>query len=384
MKRTPERRFRGLKRYGLAVGVILLALGALWLVRWKKDLPGKPGVTSRTQPTSGEGQPTDILPSERPEKVKPTGEAQSSSDFSDFADAEIKKLTEPPALSTMMKLWIGGEKKRVGQIEKETFETTLEMMVDWDTNYYKLVVDHGESTPATPKSLNLIIYSRRFAKLLEETQGKISRQRIASITNHLRSDLAHWRELTAAGQSLVAPSILVKAADRDSSDLIFPLTLRINATILLIGERSLEEGLPPVLEAVHTIGADTNWALVGYTCDKIMSVMDREKLNAEEKQILSEYDRWKAGLENKSFSQYEVVELPSFRSTRRPFERATSLGAKVSFEGGKVSVEMPPLYTVILVSLSAEDQDRYYDPSGNNAVAKEIVEYARRLHSAKQ
>ena len=289
-----------------------------------------------------------------------------------------QETSRPVDLRIMREKWIDDEERRVQQLMNESFETSLDMMVDWVGNYYKIV--HADASPevARPSSLRLILYSRRFAKLLEETQGELSERQIEPIISCLREDLIHWRELLAGGQNLRSASRPLQLPDHDSSDLIRPLTFRINAMVLLIGERSIEQGLPLVLEAVDTIGIDTNWSCVAYACDKILSTKDLGKLKSAQKGILDEYLAWKAALENKSFSSYKVIDLPSFRSARRPYERATSMGVGVDFSEGKVSAEVPPIYPYCKVG----GPDVYLDPTGTTPIAKQIIAFARKLQNA--
>jgi len=320
---------------------------------------------------------------ERALEAPVTPEADEAPDpFSDetstFPDREVHHVTGPPKLSVMMERWVADERKAIEEVEQETFETTLEMMADWDS-YFKLILN-ADSLPSLPGSALLIIYSRRFAKLLEETRSGPSDRQITALMTCLASDTAKWTALAEDGQSLVAQVVLLHGHIEDQSDLIVPLTFRINATILLMGQRSIQAGLPLIVEAADTLDEDTNWAIVGYACDKILSTVDRTQVSPGQQAVLQQYATWKASVSNNSFSDYKVVELPTFRSTRRPHERATHMGAPIEFPEGSISVEFPPMFTYF--KRRSSHQERYHDPKGQAPVAKRIVEFARRFLAA--
>ena len=78
--------------------------------------------------------------------------------------------------------------------------------------------------------------------------------------------------------------------------------------------------------------------------------------------------------------EYKTVELPSFDSLRRPFDRATSLGAAVDFSTGKTTIEIPPQYTYI----TRADGKGYYDPTSNSAVLRKVIGFAKAYSNAKR
>jgi hypothetical protein len=285
---------------------------------------------------------------------------------------------KPTELSVMKERWTRDEEARIREISSEDFGESLTAMVDWDSNYLTIVLD-TDPEPSAPGCLQLIVYGRRFAKLLEETRLGLTGAQVAATVSRLQDDLRKWQEVVSNGQTLWDRVRYYKRVDRDSSELVVPLTMRINATILLIGERAVYAGLPAVVQSVDTLGNDTNWSAVGYACDKIMSSMPREGLSPDQLATLASYEDWKSKSDHPGFFQYKVVELPSFRSSRRPFERATSLGAEVDESQGTITVELPPIYDVWR---SARERGTYGDPTGQNLIGKQVVEYARQFCAA--
>jgi len=363
---------------------LLIVLAILLVVAIRRARRESPGAREGEAGVAGQPmalqQPSDS-PVTRSQGADHEGLPDPLNDIS-FAESLVDDLIadfgRPPELSVMMERWTADEEARIQQISSEDFDQTLAATVDWESNYFKLVLD-ADPRPSLPSSLKLIVYSRRFAKLLEETRSGLTGRQIAATVSRLQDDLLRWKELVSSGQSLVGGQALVRV-DRDSAELIVPLTIRINATILFMGERTAHPGLPAILESVDTLGNHTNWSAVGYACDKIMSSMPREGLSQEQLAVLASYATWKKKSEHGKFFQYTVAELPSFRSPRRPFERATSLGAEVDLSHGTITVEFPPMYTVVVLLERAGGG--YYDPSGQNVVAQQVVEYARQFCSA--
>jgi hypothetical protein len=269
----------------------------------------------------------------------------------------------------------------VKQIESESFQDTLLNMTDWDSNYLKIGIGNMDSIPASPASLKLIIYSRRFAKLIEHGREGLTEEEKTGIVNQLKNDLAKWKKLWNDGQKFRGEGItgyLLHSPDINSEDLIVPLTFRINSMILLAGALYIDELLPLVIECVDTIGEDTNWSAVGYACDKILNSLDSKKLNTVQKKILNEYQAWQSK-QYTSIFEYDKVELPSYKSSRRPFERATSPGANEDISAGKVSIEMPLQYLYITLR-----QDKgYYDPTGISEVQKKVIDFAKAYSKTK-
>jgi len=342
-----------MRRCVLVVGIVLVAGGSalLWMSGRGRDEAAEEGREGEFNVGAGD-EGTGRLPGT---EVAEVGESTRSRS----ADREKRAWRQPAT--------------RIELLEQETFEETLGMMGDWESNRYFLSGDLDALTG--PSSLRMTIYCRRFAKLMEETEGGLSANQVEAILNRLEIDLAQWGGLSASGQSLAAEVVTTGGGELNHSDLIVPLTTQINATILLIGERSVEEALPLVLEAVDTIGADTCWAVVGYACDKIMTSMADRQMTTAQRQVVEEYLEWKEGLENKSFSEYTVGGLDPFRTT----EWRWYVG-----DEGEIQVELPPYYNVLYGwpdgNVNAEPVQM--DSSGNNRIAQRIVEDARRISGA--
>lgn len=294
-------------------------------------------------------------------------------------DAEDVHLTpyKPGSLIYHVDHYVEDEATLAKQIGNESFGETLLNMSDWNSNYGKLVTN-ASLNPPLPSFLRLIIYSRRFAKLVEHGHEGLSEEERLGIAKQLKLDLAQWRSLWDDGQRIRAKVKRLHSVTKRSDELIIPVTLRINATILLAGACSIEESLPLVIESAETLGDDTNWSATGYACDKILSSLDSKTLGAEQQRILDEYHAWKSPQRTKIF-EYETVELPSFKSPRRPYERATSLGAALDLTEGTVSIEMPPQYTYHILR-----QNRgYFDPTGSSEVLRKATEFAKAFCEAK-
>lgn len=253
---------------------------------------------------------------------------------------------EKGSLTYAVDMYIKDEATLVEQIKKETLAETILEMSDWNSNYYKLVIQDAEPTPSHPSSLKLIIHSRRFAKLMDHSHRGLTGEEIAMITGLLRSDLSRWRKLWSKGQRIRARTTILHSVKKPSDELIVPLTFRINTMILFVGASSLRETLPLVLEAVEVLGEDTNWAAVGYACDKILTSTEVENLGPEQRRVLEKYRAWKTK-EKVRILEYETIKLPSFDSLRRPFDRSASLGAAVDFSTGKTIIEIPPQHTYV-------------------------------------
>jgi hypothetical protein len=145
-----------------------------------------------------------------------------------------------------------------------------------------------------------------------------------------------------------------------------------------MGEFSIQEGLPVILKTTETFGEDTNWSAVGYACDKILTSLNQDNLGDERRKIVDEYRAWKAA-EKPKVLDYKVIELPSYQSPLRPFERATSLGANLDLSKGTIKIEMPPQYLYFILSKDYS----YYDPYGNSEIQKKVISFAKAYNEAK-
>jgi hypothetical protein len=322
------------------------------------------------------GEPAVTAPAANP--ASQPAEAGESKDLADIRADLIDELTSNK-ISAHARRWIAGEARNRAAIEKETFGQTLAMMVDWNTNYFKLVIQDASPLPSLPDSLKLILYSRRFAKLLEDTAGGVPPEQAAAMRDSLRDDLRRYRRLVKEGQTLDANTLPLSRVGGDSQDLIVMLLFRVNSQLLVAGERSIRECLPEVLETVDTLGQDVNWCAASYACDKILAGMKGRPVTPQQRAVLEEYDAWKRDLGDPGFFTYKVEKMPSFRSLQRPYERATSMGAPVDASAGTVSVELPSIYKVYTGPM--DNKRRFLDVDGKTPTARKVVEFARKLQA---
>ena len=285
---------------------------------------------------------------------------------------------EPGSLIYHVDRYIEEELSLAKQIAEESFEETLQNTIDWNSNYYKLVISDAEPRTALPSSLKLIVHSRRYAKLIEHGKNGLTDKEKSSLTSRLSSDLARWRKLWSDGQRPRASSIALHRVDQSSEELIVPLTYRINAAVLLAEALSVEEALPSIIQCVDTLGEDTNWSAVGYACDKILGSLDTKTLNPEQQGIVEGYYAWKDGQDAKAFD-YETQEFPSFKSPTRPFERATALGANSDVLQDKVCIELPTQYYYMLLPEGKGyfDMTGYYSDISYSDIQKKVVSFAK-------
>lgn len=287
---------------------------------------------------------------------------------------------EPGSLVYAVDSYVRDEQASVDRLKGETFHQTLRGLADFRDSYSMLIMDVNPE-PASPESLKLIVYSRRFAKLLEHAGNGLDPADAMEVVALLRDDLARWEGLWAQGQRIRALSVWTHIPTKPmggGETLIVPLTYRINATVLLAGALELQEALPSVVQMSKTLGDDVNWSAAGYASDKILMSLDLEELSLERRAVVEQYQAWKSGQEQGIFA-YERVELPSFASARRPFERATWLGASVDISAGSVVVEIPHQFGYRPFASG----EGYSDSRGRSPILKEVVAYAEAYCQAK-
>ena len=159
------------------------------------------------------------------------------------------------------------------------------------------------------------------------------------------------------GRGVSSAGTVYDANLEDQSDLVRGLAYRLNATELLIGQFALLEGLPLLMESFDApSGTITrNWASIAYACDKILSAAPASELRQEQVAVREEYLAWKSALPAKAIRanghlqsangelfNYEIVTVPSYRSTLRSHQPATAMGAPVDRATGEVQLEIPP------------------------------------------
>ena len=240
-------------------------------------------------------------------------------------------------------------------------------------------------------NLKILAHTRRFAKLSEDLSKDKNGEVAQTVLDLLEKDiekfvpLRQYQEkhtpypnnrilIISAGEN--GESALYSDAYEDQSDLINPLANRMNVAVMLIGQFKIAEGLPLVLDdiAVRDKTVLANWSNAAYASDKILSSHLLGSMTDEQASIQMEYLEWKESLDekNRSFFDYERVELPSFRSISRPYGRIAKMGGGIDPAKGypSVWVEYPPMDF-------SEDFVKLKGPQ------VEVVEFARRFVEAK-
>ncbi|MHC4212908.1 MAG: hypothetical protein ACYSWP_05975 [Planctomycetota bacterium] len=295
-----------------------------------------------------------------------------------FEEGEVRLTPyKPGSLIYHVDRYVKDETENARLIGAESFDETLLNIVDWKSNYNKLIIDDAYP-PVRPSGLKLIVFSRRFAKLMEHGYEGLTEEGKLSVIDLLKSDLVRWKKLYAEGQRIRAPVTYYGRPGKRSEELIVPLSMRINVTTLFIGQFSIEKALGPVLESVETFGVDTNFSAVGYACDKILSSLNPDNLSGDCRGVIDKYHTWRT-TEKPKILEYKTLELPSYRSSRRPAERATSLGAALDFSKGKIRIELPPQFRY----LPMRDEEGYYDPTGSTEILKKVINFAKDYCKAK-
>ena len=293
-------------------------------------------------------------------------------------EAQMGKQPSENEMRIIVNGWVEESREKARIISEESFETTLRQLAEWD-NYKDFILPTqgggADPAPMVPASLQRIFFCRRFAKLLEVSTGGLSLEQRDIVHRQIREDLASWTKLREEGQNPVSGP--VRHPEQAGEQSIVPLSYRINAVLLLMGQRPELEHLELILLAFNTKQDRANLSAIGYAADKVlMEAMKSDDLSADAVKILDGYTAWKA--ENgKFFTNYRADKFPSHRSARRPQERATYVGVPLDFEAGTVTIEVPPLYPV-LHGVSASCSRR--DPLRGDETARKIVDFARDFH----
>jgi hypothetical protein len=300
--------------------------------------------------------------------------------------------TEPPDVGKLIKGWEGDAEYERDRIADEDFLTTLKLMADYEQNYFRQV--HGGMTcdgVGQSGCLKVIAMSRRFGKLVEQMrEGGPAPDQVEELLAQFRHDIRKFRDMRAKGpengQGVLWAGMRYSGSLEDQSDHVVGLAYRLNATELLIGQFALHEGLPLLMESFDARSGTIvrNWTSIAYACDKILSAAPTSELRPEQAAVREEYLAWKSALPEKTvygehpwmiqiagreIFDYEIVKVPSYRSTRRPYERATTMGAPIDWTAGAVELEVPPI-------LQYDSLDRAYGESQPHA---EVVAFARRF-----
>ncbi len=275
--------------------------------------------------------------------------------------------------------WIEDAQKLADRVSRERFPESLAMMADWDSNYLRLVMNN-QIMPVLPESLDWILRGRRYGKLVEEVMAKGGEEHVPTILAQLTKDAAAWKILQAAGKR-VTDNQRLSAPGEKGETFPTPLMYRMNASVLLLGQRPSGAGLAGVMTYVDALGEDVNWAAAGFAARRCIESLPRESLNKGQAEVLTRYDQWKQGETPGRFTQDRELTLPDYRSPIRPGDLAT-----ISIPAGGVQVT-PPLQTITVyaprpytVAVQSATASIYLDISkGGTATAMQAVGFASEL-----
>ena len=260
------------------------------------------------------------------------------------AGGSVDRQAEPPDWHETVDRLVGDEQNIANVIAMESLETTLTNMVDFPTNY-RVWIPGPDAGVTSGYAVQTILYSRRFAKLMEDTQGVLSDSQKATIVGCLRKDIAKVRQLLDEDRAHMG-GWSDGWSPEEAGEFLEPLSYRMSATELLIGQRAIVEALPVIIESVNVrLEAEIpNWVAAGYACDKILCAIDPSSVAGEQREILETYlrGRPKRLTREGSLLQYRTVEMPSFRAPVRPRDRASILGAREDHSRGTIIIEIPP------------------------------------------
>lgn len=370
---------RYLVRFALAA--VLLGVAAIAFVL-SKHTPGDVGhAATDTSPAVNSRAPQDNGNAAGEEPVDAIERATDAA-VKNAVDAprQIGDRSSAPSLSHAIDGWRADEEKRIAVIAGESFDQTLDAAGGFAQNYFTMTTE-CDGTPTTPESLLFIIYSRRFAKLLDDSKGGLSPAQTAIVSKRIRSDIEHWHRLSASGQSFRRSEIITGGPQYKTEDLLYQIGYRINAGVLLAGECAARECLPAALEAVDALGADANLSAGAYACDKILSLTDYEAMDWRQVAVAKKYLAWKGTVRENAFASYESVKVPSFMSKARPFDRATAMGLPVDSSQGEITIEVPPVFKLWKES-QGSDEAVWKDYTECSGVALLIIDFARKFEAA--
>jgi len=302
---------------------------------------------------------------------------------SEVVDETLREKAATQELPGLVEAWTRDAEYEVSLIGKETFAETLDQTANHNQNYLRLIFSPYYFHPAQSGLLQRIAFSRRFAKLVEEMrEGGPSEDQIQTLLTRYRSDIEKLRtqraKIEAGGEiygfhtgATFDPSL------EDPTDLCNPLCYRISATELLIGQFGVYEALPLVLESLQAReGSMTfNWTGAAYVCDKLLVAEPPDTCTKAQRALRDEYLQWRAAMSDRSVFKYVQVEVPTYRSARRPHERATAMGESVSTQEGTVEIEYPPVY-------DSEFVLRVPSQPPAHPLQPDIVAFARRFAEA--
>jgi hypothetical protein len=359
----------------LCVGLVFLV--SMWLAwQWRREV-AIPNPVSGQLIKGGEG---------------PTIKRNSSSivaidEVSSLRPQVISEIVNGPAvnLDQAIDAWIKQEQERIGLLEKETFGESVQMMADWNSSYKSLVMDVNPF-PALPETARLIVFSRRFAKLVEEMKSQDIQARRADVRKHIDADLKQWKKLYDSGERLTG-IMYTNVPGRDTSDLILPLTMRIHAELLLLAQFPSVEDLGVLSQYVDTLGSDVNYGVASFLAQEILAVTDGSTIPQNRRVLLDDYRNWLILPDVQKLIASQSIRLPSYRAAVRPNERASAMGArqKEAVEGQPLQLKIPRVFRVWARFDKSKNVYIYEDGSGGALEAsKKAVDFARKLNNASQ
>lgn len=266
------------------------------------------------------------------------------------------------------------EESQIEQIRAESFVESAIKMIDWDSNYLRIAMN-AHLTPTLPESVDRIILSRRFAKLVDELRRDRSGENRLELQKLLASDLRKWADLYAAGQKPYLGGGL-GGPSRNPETLILALTYRLNATLLVLCQDPQPSTLGAAIKYADVMKEDgANWAIAGLAVSSVLEHLPQSEMSDAQKRVVD---------------QYSVFKLANVKSQKALAARQLTVSAVAAIgrdaEAGvpkpRLMIQGPPLYRLRV------RQDRteaiYYDLDRGNELNQRVVEFGRQFEALKR
>lgn len=282
----------------------------------------------------------------------------------------------PVSLKRASDQWIRDADATIEAMEKESFGQSLEMMSDFESNYFRQV-SNNSYCPALPESTFFISHSRRFAKLAEAFRdGDRAALRMIAM-KQFAADLTRWKKLHDGGQKVVGGGAVSISGPAESY--IWPLSWRINSILLLLAQHPEPSDLGVVARYAETLGEEGNAALAGFLAARAFESVDPSG-GGEIGRGADAYRAWASKPDMAQTLAGEALELPSFRSPVRPSDLVSSVGLRMRNPPPLPAIELRvPQSYMLLIRLDAS-QGLYDDASrGKHEINRRAVEWARQL-----